>query len=151
MPTPKGRLTGDQLRDVQQASYLLHRMAERQQAYYAACATDFGMSAAQAKAMVSLEPGEAVPMRTLANRLGSDPSNLTGLVDKLESRGLVRRTAGSPDRRVKTLELTTAGERLRSEFWERLTHAAGPIEGLTPAQVRQLSVLLQAALDESPD
>ena len=138
---------GSELRDVQQASYLLHRMAERQQAHYTACAAEFELSAAQSKVLMSLQPGEAVPMRALAERVGSDPSNLTGLVDKLEARGALRRMPDPDDRRVKTLRLTEDGQRLRESFWHRLTHDAGPIAPLSPVQVRQLCQLLQAALD----
>src|SRR5882762_446038 len=141
------QLRGSELRDVQQASYLLHRMAERQQAYYAATAAEFGLTAAQSKVLMSLQPGEAVPMRALAERVGSDPSNLTGLVDKLEARGALRRMPDPDDRRVKTLRLTEDGQRLRESFWHRLTHDAGPIAPLSPVQVRQLCELLQAALD----
>lgn len=144
----KRQLRGSELREVQQASYLLHRMAERQQAYYAACADEFGLTAAQAKVLMSLQPGEGAPMRELAGRVGSDPSNLTGLVDKLEARDALRRVPDPADRRVKTLRLTEDGERLRQEFWHRLTHDAGPIAGLTSAQVRQLRELLEAALDQ---
>jgi DNA-binding MarR family transcriptional regulator len=135
------------LEDVQRASYLLHRMAERQQAYYTACAAEFGLSAAQSKVLMSLQPDESVPMRVLAGRVGSDPSNLTGLVDKLEARGALRRTPDPADRRVKTLQLTADGRQLRDAFWHRLTHDPGPIAPLTPPQVRQLCELLQAALD----
>lgn len=147
------RLRGSELREVQQASYLLHRMAERQQAYYAACAGEFELSAAQAKVLMTLQPGETVPMRVLAQRAHSDPSNLTGLVDKLEARGALRRAPDPEgDRRVKMLQLTEDGLRLRDAFWDRLTHDAGPIAPLTPEQVRQLGALLRAALDEpEPD
>jgi DNA-binding MarR family transcriptional regulator len=123
-------------------------MAERQQAHYAACAAEFNLTAAQSKVLMSLHPGEAVPMRVLAERVRSDPSNLTGLVDKLETRGALRRAPDPGDRRVKTLRLTDDGRRLREAFWHRLTHDAGPIAPLTPAQVRHLRELLQAALDQ---
>lgn len=147
MAGPKRQLRGEELREVQQASYLLHRMAERQQAYYAACAAEFELTAAQAKVLMSLQPGEAAPMRALAERIGSDPSNLTGLIDKLEGRDVIRRVPDAVDRRVKTLQLTDDGLGLRRAFWQRLTHDAGPIAALTPEQVRQLRELLAAALD----
>jgi DNA-binding MarR family transcriptional regulator len=145
--TGRKRLRGNQLREVQKASYLLHRMAERQQAHYTACAAEFELSAAQSKVLMSLQPDEAVPMRVLADRVGSDPSNLTGLVDKLEGRATLRRVTDPGDRRVKTLQLTANGQRLREAFWHRLTHDAGPIAPLTHEQVRQLCELLEAALD----
>src|SRR5438067_9036432 len=141
----KRQLRGAELQDVQQASYLLLRMAERQQAYYTACAAEFELSAAQSKVLMSLQPGESVPMRVLADRVSSDPSNLTGLVDKLETRGALRRVPDPGDRRVKTLQLTDQGRALREAFWHRLTHDPGPIAPLTPPQVRQLRELLRAA------
>jgi DNA-binding MarR family transcriptional regulator len=149
--TGRRRLQGDELREVQRASYLLHEMAERQRAYYAACAAELDLSAAQSKVLMSLRPDEAVPMRALADRVGSDPSNLTGLVDKLEARGALRRVPDPADRRVKTLRLTADGRRLRERFWHRLTHDPGPIAPLTREQVRALSELLQAALGHSGD
>jgi DNA-binding MarR family transcriptional regulator len=133
---------------MQQASYLLHRMAERQQAHYAAAAAEFDLTAAQSKVLMSLQPGEVVPMRALAERAHSDPSNLTGLVDKLEARGAVRRVPDTADRRVKTLQLTEQGRQLRDRFWHRLTHDPGPIAPLSSLQVRQLCELLQVALEE---
>lgn len=89
-------------------------------------------------------------MRALAERTGSDPSNLTGLVDKLEARGTLRRAADPADRRVKTLKLTEDGLQLRESFWHRLTHDPGPLALLTADQVRQLAELLGAALG-APD
>ena len=53
-------------------------------------------------------------MSRLADTLSCDASNVTGLVDRLESRGLVRRQPSAEDRRVKVLQLTPAGSRLRS-------------------------------------
>jgi DNA-binding MarR family transcriptional regulator len=144
------RLRGAELRDVQQASYLLHQLAERQQAYYASCAAEFGLTAAQAKVLMNLRETERIPMRELAERVGSDPSNLTGLVDKLEARDALRREPDPGDRRVKTLRLTKSGNELRESFWARLSSEAGPIEALTHDQVRQLLALLEAALGYSP-
>lgn len=142
-----GRPSGADLRWVQEASRLLHRMAERQQAHYTTCAEEFGLTAAQSKVLMTLQPGEAVPMRELADRAGIDPSNLTGLADKLEARGALRRGQDAVDRRIKTLLLTDEGQQLRDAFWGRLTHDAGPIAPLTSTQVQQLCELLQAALD----
>lgn len=144
---PEGHpLRGEELREVQEASYLLSQIAGRQQEHYARCAAGFGITAAQAKVLMSLQPGDPVPMRAFAERVRSDPSNLTGLVDKLEALGALRRVPDPADRRVKTLLLTADGERLRDRFWHRLTHDPGPIAPLSRAQVRELRDLLRAAL-----
>jgi DNA-binding MarR family transcriptional regulator len=137
------------LRDVQWVSQLLYRIAEQQRMHYAACAGEFDLSAAQAKVLMSLRPAETLPMRTLADRVGSHPSNLTGLVDKLESRGALRRLPDPADRRVKALALTDDGRQLREAFWHRLTSDPGPIAPLTPSQVRRLGELLEAALERN--
>ena len=52
-------------------------------------------------------------MSDLAHALFCDNSNVTGIVDRLEERGLVRREAAEGDRRVKLLVLTEEGERMR--------------------------------------
>ena len=53
------------------------------------------------------------PMRELAAWLACDASNVTGIVDGLERRGLVTRRPDPADRRVKHLVLTPEGERRR--------------------------------------
>lgn len=55
------------------------------------------------------------PMHEIAGRLGCKASNVTGIVDRLEARGLVRRQTPKGDRRVKQIALTAAGETLRRQ------------------------------------
>ena len=50
-----------------------------------------------------------LPMNELAALLACDNSNVTGLVDRLEARGLVTRQPSPEDRRVKHIVLTDAG------------------------------------------
>ena len=51
-------------------------------------------------------------MNELATLLGLDKSSVTGLVDRAERRGLVRRAPSSADRRAVLVELTAEGGRL---------------------------------------
>ena len=53
-------------------------------------------------------------MGRLARGLACDASNVTGIVDRLEARGLIERRPGASDRRVKVLVITREGERLRA-------------------------------------
>src|SRR6476646_3466232 len=76
-------------------------------------AAEFELSPAQCHVLHLIEPDRPIPMGRIAESLACDASNVTGLVDRLESRGLVRRQASSEDRRVKVLVLTPAGVRLR--------------------------------------
>ena len=51
-------------------------------------------------------PVPPLPMGVLAEILQCDASNITGVVDGLESRGLVERRVSTKDRRIKHLTLT---------------------------------------------
>jgi DNA-binding MarR family transcriptional regulator len=54
-----------------------------------------------------------VSMRAFAQELCCDPSNVTGLVSRLERMGLAERIPDPTDRRVRLLSLTPKGRRLR--------------------------------------
>lgn len=129
---------------------LLVAMSRRLGTHFAARAAEFGLSAAEAKLLLALEVAEPTPMRVLARRLGYDPSNLTGIVDKLENRGVVRRRADPADRRVKAVVVTELGSALGAEFGARLRADAGPVEALGESELRDLRDLLKRALDHAP-
>lgn len=72
----------------------------------------FGVTPVQygALLMVGRQPG--LDQRTLAGLTGLDTSTTAGVVDRLEARGLLRRSPSATDRRVKQLTLTDAGQAL---------------------------------------
>jgi DNA-binding MarR family transcriptional regulator len=88
-------------------------------------------------------------MGELAQRLVCDASNVTGLVDRLETRGLIERRPGPDDRRVRMLVLTPAGEELRERALARFTEAPAGIAALSAEEQRTLRDLLRKALDTS--
>jgi DNA-binding MarR family transcriptional regulator len=112
-------------------------------------ASQFQLSAAQCHVLHLIEPGQPIPMGKLANALSCDASNVTGLVHRLESKGLVRRRADIADRRVKVLELTPAGARLRSTVIERITKPPERLERLSAADQHSLVRILKRILDQS--
>lgn len=67
---------------------------------------------------------DAVPMGTLAAIFGVDPSVVTYRVKRLETRGLVRRIAGSGDRRFSFVHSTPAGVALLPEARQVMLHSA---------------------------
>jgi DNA-binding MarR family transcriptional regulator len=137
---------GVDLQQVQQVARLVLTLAGRLQDNYAAHAAEVGLTAGQSKVLMALQPGEAVPMRVLADRIRLDPSNLTGLIDKLERRYLVQRVPDAVDRRVKVLVLTEAGVGLRRAFLSLLTSSAGPLEHLSAAELSALAEALRPAV-----
>jgi MarR family transcriptional regulator, organic hydroperoxide resistance regulator len=81
---------------------------------------EFDLSSAQGELLCSLEPEETAAMVSLARTLHCHDSNVTGLVDRLEQRGLIERRSDPKDRRVKLIALTKEGESLRCRLLERL-------------------------------
>ncbi|WP_290047565.1 MarR family winged helix-turn-helix transcriptional regulator [Nocardia nova] len=77
---------------------------------FTAAAASENLTASQGKTLTVLRRGPAA-MRTLAEILACDASNVTGIIDRLEKRGLVRREASASDRRVTNLVITSEGER----------------------------------------
>ena len=73
-----------------------------------------------------------VPMGVLAKRMGHATSATTGLVDRLEGVGLVRRQALKGDRRQKLVEITVKGKelmgRLQGELRQHLSAILGQLD-----------------------
>jgi MarR family transcriptional regulator, organic hydroperoxide resistance regulator len=130
-----------------QAWQLLVKFFFTQRADLPTLASEFELSPAQCHVLHLIEPGQPIPMGRLAEALACDASNVTGLVDRLESRGLVRRHPSAEDRRVKVLELTPSGVRLRSTVFERMTQPPGSLERLSADEVRALVKILKRLLD----
>jgi DNA-binding MarR family transcriptional regulator len=90
-------------------------------------------------------------MSDLADALFCDNSNVTGIVDRLEERGLVRREAAEGDRRVKLLVLTEEGEWMRKQITKRMAEPPPPIASLSDRDQRALRDILKRALESAPD
>jgi MarR family transcriptional regulator, organic hydroperoxide resistance regulator len=120
------------------AWHLLVEFFFAQRSHLPSLAAELQLSPAQCHVLHLIEPGRSMPMGTLAETLACDASNVTGLVDRLESRGLVRRRPSAADRRVKVLDLTPTGSRLRTMLLDRMT--------TPPATLRRLSVREQRIL-----
>ncbi|WP_308041160.1 MarR family transcriptional regulator [Streptomyces sp. PSKA30] len=89
---------------------LMDRLARAAAGYYrdlTAAAAMHGLTMTQAKMLILLR--QPLPMRGLAGLLSCDASNITGLVDRLEARGLVSRHLDAADRRIKNVVATEEG------------------------------------------
>jgi MarR family transcriptional regulator, organic hydroperoxide resistance regulator len=81
---------------------------------------------------------EPKPMGELAQHMHCDSSNITGIVDRLEERGLVERRAAEGDRRIKLVALTESGEETRAELERRRSVPPSELEALSPAELKKL-------------
>ena len=85
------------------------------------------------------------PMGRMAELLHCDPSNVTGIVDALEDRNLAERKPSEVDRRIKVVELTVRGEKLRARAVEEMYKPPPWIEKLSAADQRSLRDILRRA------
>jgi DNA-binding MarR family transcriptional regulator len=117
----------------------MSRMRQR----FIATVAELDLSPPQAHALKFLAPERPIAMRELAGELRCDPSNITGIVDRLEARGLVERRVAPADRRIKTLLLTGDGVRLRARLLDRLSEPPAAIAALGDDEQRLLRDLLR--------
>jgi MarR family transcriptional regulator, organic hydroperoxide resistance regulator len=119
----------------------------QQKPRHVAIAAEFDLSPMQAFALRLLEPGTPLAMSDLAEALHCDASNVTGIVDRLEARGLIARGGADHDRRVKMLTVTDEGAALRTRLLDRISEPPPPIATLSVADQRALRDILRRALD----
>jgi DNA-binding MarR family transcriptional regulator len=126
---------------------LLVQLSLSQRGNLPSLAAEFELSPAQCHVLHLIEPGRPVPMGEVAGALSCDASNVTGLVDRLEARGLVARQPSPADRRVKVLTLTAAGRRVRAVLIARLTSPPDTLGRLSAQEQRLLVDLLRRILE----
>jgi MarR family transcriptional regulator, lower aerobic nicotinate degradation pathway regulator len=93
-----------------------------------------GVTPVQYAALQTVSSTPGIDQRTLARTIGFDTSTIAGVVDRLEARGLLQRSASPEDRRVRLLTLTTEGQALLDTV----------IPGMQRAQARMLAPLPKA-------
>jgi DNA-binding MarR family transcriptional regulator len=113
---------------------------------FPAIAAEFDLSPPQAIVLRLLS--EPRPMGDLATAMHCDNSNITGIVDRLEERGLVRRQPAAYDRRVKLIATTEAGSDVRDALNRRFAEPPEAIAGLAEDDLVALRDILRRAVGE---
>lgn len=109
-------------------------------------AESYNITLMPALTLCLLEPGQPVPMKTLATFMSCDPSNVTGIVEQLVNEELVERKEATYDRRIKTVELTKRGLDLRNRFLEVTTKTRLPhLDRLSESETEQLIAIVEKA------
>ncbi|GGS12253.1 MULTISPECIES: MarR family winged helix-turn-helix transcriptional regulator [Streptomyces] len=119
---------------------LLAAIGTAQWREFAAAAAQHGLTSTQARVLAQLDG--PVPMRGLATLLVCDASNVTGIVDRLEARELVRREPDPADRRVKNVVATDAGRDVIRRVREEMQAMHGALDTLDEAESATLYALL---------
>lgn len=108
----------------------------------------FGVTPVQYAALKGVAAAPGVDQRTLARTIGLDTSTTGGVLDRLESRGLLQRNANPEDRRVRLLTLTPAGRELLEQVTPAMLRAQQRIlEPLPAAERRQFMRMLRTLVE----
>jgi DNA-binding MarR family transcriptional regulator len=127
----------------QRIAFLAHQLDQNVRLHLDRRVAEFDLTGPQARLIRLLE--RPTPMNQVAGKLGCDPSNVTGIVDRLEARGFVERRVLPSDRRVKELLLTPAGERVQQCLMTVFDSVPG-LADLSDRELQALHDLLESAV-----
>ncbi len=135
--------------DFQRApGHLIRRCLQLHGALFAEGTAGHGITSAQWAALRALHECPGVEQVKLAELIGYDRSTIGGLVDRLESKGLIGRSFDAADRRLKRLNLTPAGHQLFDLLRDRVRAVTHRFTSpLSAEEVDKLVSLLQRLLD----
>jgi DNA-binding MarR family transcriptional regulator len=127
----------------QQIRALVSELSHRLDEHTRRCVADLGLTLPQAKALREL--GVPLTTRELSGLLCCEPSNVTFVIDRLETMGLVERRPHPSDRRARHLVLTAKGEELRATLLDQMGQDS-PLAHLSAAERTTLRDQLTRAL-----
>ncbi|HSQ84803.1 MAG TPA: MarR family transcriptional regulator [Desulfobacterales bacterium] len=102
-------LPSDQTRQI---IFSIRRLIQASELYTKELNKKYQISAAQLNCILTLYEFGPLPPSKIAEHMMVKSSTVTGVVDRLELKGLAERMRTSPDRRVITIQLTEAGKKL---------------------------------------
>ena len=99
---------------------------------------------------LSRDPDSGLRQYEIGERVLLNKHNLSRLIDRLESDGLVKRQACDIDGRGNTVKITKKGMQLKQEMWPVYAKAIQELiaEPLTATQVRSLAEMMTALLEQ---
>lgn len=108
------------------------------------------LSLAAFNVLAILHERKQVPLNQLGKLLVRTAANITGIVDGLAKRGLVKRVAHGEDRRVKLAELSSEGSALTAEIIPAYQATLnGIFQNLDANKVNTINSLLRELLDST--
>jgi DNA-binding MarR family transcriptional regulator len=109
---------------------------------------DLNLTPSDINALGNLSDGAARTVSELGAAVGSRPATMTGILDRLERRGLISRAARPGDRRAVQIQLTPDGERAAAQIRRTLQAVERrALAGLPPEAVDGARAVLRALTD----
>jgi MarR family transcriptional regulator, temperature-dependent positive regulator of motility len=99
---------------IEMAGHLIRRLQQQSTQVFQARmqAAGFDLTSVQFAALDAIAQQPAIDQATLAATISFDRATIGGVIDRLESKGFVRRDISEQDRRARLLTLTPEGKRL---------------------------------------
>ena len=97
---------------VKEIIYQIRRLIQAGELYTKELNKKYSVTAAQLNCLLALHESGPLPLSHIAKLIMVKSSTVTGIIDRLEQKGLVERVRTSRDRRVITIKLTEPGTRL---------------------------------------
>lgn len=111
--------------------------------------SDLDLTASELNALGNLGDGRARTTSQLGRAVGVRPTTLTGVLDRLESRGYLTRTASPTDRRATVITTTDAGRRVAKRIRKAMTDLERrALATLPPESVEAFRAVLTALTEE---
>ncbi|MBN2254766.1 MAG: MarR family transcriptional regulator [Deltaproteobacteria bacterium] len=120
--------------------YQVRRLMQAGYQYTKELNKNYHVSAPQLNCLLALNETGPLPPSQIARHIMVKSSTVTGVIDRLEYKGLVKRTRNSPDRRVITIELTEAGRTLAQNAPPPIQQKI--VDGLKGLQPDQLELIV---------
>lgn len=127
--------------------FLVHDVARAFTAAYATRMSGLGLTRPQARVIAYTRRYPGITQVELAEYLGVGRMAMTGLIDRMESKGMIQRADDPGDRRVKRVHLTAAAKSLQPEMEDiaRELHGSA-IEGISTRDLRTTVATLRKML-----
>ena len=136
---------------IREGIHLIRRLMQAGEKYTKELNKKFSVSAPQVACLLALLDNGAMSPSQIAKKIMVESSTVTGVIDRLEQKGLVVRTRISPDRRVITVELTEAGRRLAENapppIQQKIVKGLKKVEEVDRAQIIQTLSRLTDMID----
>ena len=128
--------------------YAIRRLMQAGEHYTKELNKIYNVSAAQINCLMALYENGPLPPSQIATHVMVNSSTVTGIIDRLEGKGLVKRLRVSHDRRVITVELTKSGKNLAENAPPPIQHKI--IDGLnklSPQEIDEIALTLKRLTD----
>ena len=128
--------------------YSIRRLMQAGEHYTKELNKIYNVSAAQINCLLALHENGPLPPSQIAKHMMVNSSTVTGIIDRLEKKDLVRRLRISQDRRVITVELTKSGKMLAENAPPPIQQKI--IDGLSqlaPSKIDEIALILKRLTD----